>query len=113
MWQALAEDRSVPVARVGRVASSFWAAEQGELTAPYAEKYLGLLHTLDRGGMIPAMVYTRRLFPLFGIETGYLARAEQAATTAAPVVRKSLVERADEVRRMLAARSAGAGAGHR
>ena len=56
--------------------------------------------------MIPAMVYTRRLFPLLGIDEGYLSRAGEVAAAAAPVVRRSLVERADEVRRMLVARSA-------
>jgi aminopeptidase N len=52
------------------------------------------------------MVHTRRLFPLFAIGPEYLDRAVDAAEAAAPVVRKTLVERADEVRRMLAARSA-------
>lgn len=50
------------------------------------------------------MTFTHRLFPLFGIDDSFFARAERAAEGAAPVVRKTLAERGDEVRRMLRSR---------
>jgi aminopeptidase N len=102
-WEALTS-REVPVGAVGRVSASFWHPGSDELVAPYAEKYLDLLPGLHRGGMIPAMTYTTRLFPLFGIDEEYLARAEKAGEQAAPVVAKEVRERADVVRRMLRSR---------
>jgi aminopeptidase N len=54
--------------------------------------------------MIPAMVYTARLFPLVGVDVADVDRIEEAASSAAPVVRKQVAERADLVRRMLRAR---------
>jgi hypothetical protein len=46
---------------------------------------------------------------LFGIDEQFLGRVERAAESAAPVVRKTVAEQADEVRRMLRARAAVAG----
>jgi len=105
VWQELAVDRSVPVGSIASVAAAFWRPGQDELLAPYAERYLELLPGFHRGGMIPAMRYTGRLFPLFGIEESFLDRAERAAETTAPVVGKTLRERADLIRRMLRSRS--------
>jgi aminopeptidase N len=105
VWQAIAVDRSVPISSVGQVAAAFWSPGHVELLKPYAERYLTLLPTLHAGGMSPALVNTGRLFPLFGIDTDYFARAQEEASSAVPVVRKRLLERTDEVRRMLVARS--------
>jgi aminopeptidase N len=104
-WETAVVGRKVPIGTFGQVAMAFARPGQEHVTAPYAEAYLDLLPRLDEGGMIPAMVYTNRLFPLFGIGTDYLDRAASAAASAAPVVRKSLAERSDEVRRMLAVRA--------
>ncbi len=105
VWQALAVDRSVPISSVGQVATAFWAPSHVELLKPYADRYLTLLPNLNAGGMIPALVNTGRLFPLFGIDAEYFARAQEEAASAGPVVRKRLQERSYEVRRMLVARS--------
>ncbi len=105
VWQTLTVDRSVPISSVGQVATAFWTPNQVELLEPYADRYLELVPHLHAGGMIPAMVYAGRLFPPFGVDADFIARALQAAESAAPVVRKRLTERADEVRRMLVARS--------
>jgi len=104
-WETAVVGRKVPIGAFGLVSTGFWRPGQEDVTAPYAQKYLDLLPRLDEGGMIPAMVYTARLFPLFGIDTDYIDRAAQAASSAAPVVRKTLAEQSDEVRRMLAARA--------
>jgi aminopeptidase N len=104
VWQTVVGDRKVPVSDVGAVMSAFWRPGQSEVLAPYADKYLSLLSDLDHGGMIPAMVYTKRLFPVFGVGPEFVDRAVGAADKAAPVVRKSLVEHADIVGRMLRAR---------
>jgi aminopeptidase N len=105
IWQLLV-DRAVPISASGLVAAAFWCPGQDDLLAPYAERYLELLPDLHHGGMIPAMVYTARLFPMFAIDEAFLVRAQAAAQQAAPVVRQTLLERSDKVRRMLRARAA-------
>jgi aminopeptidase N len=104
VWQTLL-GRTVPVGSVGKVAAAFWRPDQAEVLQPFAERYVEALPRFHEGGMIPAMVYSVRLFPLVGIEGADVDRIEQAAADAAPVVRKEVVERADLVRRMLRARS--------
>ena len=103
-WRWIARCRS---ARSNQVSAAFWRPGQDDLLAPYADRYLDLLPDLQRGGMIPAMVFTSRLFPLFAIDRSYLDRLTAAAENAAPVVRKTLLERADMVRRMLRSRGGG------
>ncbi|MFF8387790.1 aminopeptidase N [Streptomyces kanasensis] len=107
-WRVLVTERAVPVAWVGRVAAAFWRPGQDTVLAPYADRYLELIPDLDRGGMTPAMAYTGRLLPRYTIDGGYLDEALARAVGAAPVVRKTLTEQADVVRRMLRSRSAGA-----
>ena len=88
------------------MARALWRPSHAELLVPFAESYLDNLPTLDRGGMIPAMVFTHWLLPTFGVDEAFLDRAQQVADAgAAPVVRKGLVERGDELRRMLRARA--------
>jgi aminopeptidase N len=103
-WQAMAVDRAVPIGSMNQVGAAFWRPGQDDVLAPYAQRYLDLLPELQRGGMIPAMVYTSRLFPLFGVDAEFLSRATAAAESAAPVVRASLLEQADRVERMLRSR---------
>jgi aminopeptidase N len=54
--------------------------------------------------MVPAMVYSGRLIPRFGATADFPARAEKAVLDAAPVVRQTVLEHADELRRVLRAR---------
>lgn len=94
----------MPIGSVHLVATAFWSAGQDDLLAPYVEKYLALVPDLDIGGMLPGMVYAKRLFPMFGVEAAFLERAEGVAAQATPVVRASVLERADQLRRMLRSR---------
>ncbi|GLY30688.1 aminopeptidase N [Kineosporia sp. NBRC 101731] len=105
VWQALV-DRSVPLPAIAAVSSAFWRPGQEAVLAGYSERYLALLPTLHRGGMIPALHLSRDLFPVFGIDEAYVARVTEAAAAGdvAPVVAKTLAERADEVARMLRTR---------
>ncbi|MGW1800106.1 aminopeptidase N [Streptomyces sp. NPDC001984] len=105
VWQKLAVDRAVPVDSVGQVAAAFWRPAQDALLAPYTQRYLDSVPHLHRGGMIPAMVFASRLFPLHAIDPTYIEKAQQASHEAAPVVRNTLLERSDEVRRMLHSRT--------
>jgi len=107
VWQQLTVDRAVPVNSVGLVAAAFWRPGQDALLAPYAERYLESIPKLHQGGMLLAMSYTHRLFPLHAIDPAYIERAQEASREAVPVVRTTLLERSDEVSRMLRARAGG------
>jgi aminopeptidase N len=104
IWQALL-GRTVPVGSVGKVATAFWRPGQAEVLAPFAERYVEAMPRFHEGGMIPAMVYSGQLFPLYGVDAAGVDRIEQAAEKAVPVVRKEVAERADRVRRMLRTRA--------
>ncbi len=105
VWRALV-DREVPIAATWVVTSAFWRPGQDELLAEYADKYVELLPSLQRGGMIPQLYYSLQLFPVFAIDEAYLARVGEAAAAddVTPVVRKTVAERSDEISRMLRSR---------
>ncbi|MET0837441.1 MAG: aminopeptidase N [Marmoricola sp.] len=105
VWHALTVERNVPISSVGGVTSAFWSPGHVELLKPYPDRYLELIPDLNTGGMIIAMVNAGRLFPPVGIDGDFMDRAQEVAASAAPVVRGRMRERADEVRRMLVARS--------
>ncbi|NUQ99861.1 MAG: aminopeptidase N [Streptomyces sp.] len=105
VWQKLVVDRTVPVSGVGQVAAAFWRPAQDDLLSPYTQRYLEVIPQLHHGGMIPAMGFTSHLFPPHAIDSGYIETAQQISADAAPVVRNTLLERSDTVRRMLHSRS--------
>ncbi len=105
VWEVLTVDRNVPISSVGSVTAAFWSPGHADLLQGYPDRYLELIPGLNAGGMIIAMVNAGRLFPPIGIDDDFLTRADEVAGSAAPVVRGRMRERADEVRRMLVARS--------
>ncbi len=105
VWAVSVVDRKVPVSSVRTIGAAFWRRSQATLLAPYAERYLDGLDRFDEGGMIPGMVYTSAFLPLVGVDEDFLALAAGRAESAAPVVRKTLAERSDQLRRMLRSRS--------
>jgi aminopeptidase N len=107
VWHILATERTVPTASVYALAMQFWSAGQDDLLKPYAEEFLNLIPTLHRGDGEPAKAYTRALFPIVGVDETIVTRAETLATTALPVVRTTLLDRADRVKRMLRSRGRG------
>ncbi len=104
VWQRLVTERAVPLGSVHAVTTAFWSAGQDELLKPYVEAYLALVPGIHEGGMMPAMSYTKLLFPLFGITASYVDTAKSLVADAVPVVRAGLLERADLVTRMLRSR---------
>jgi aminopeptidase N len=104
-WRAMADDREVPIGLLYGVSQAFWRPGQDAVLAPYGDRFLALLGDLDRRGMISAMHYTSRLFPQYAIDASYVDRAERASEGSVPVVRKSLLGRADLMRRVLRSRS--------
>ena len=107
-WQAAMVDRTVPVGSLAELAAAFWQPAQYDVLAPFASRYAELLPELSRAGMLTAMTTSAAMFPVVGIDSAGLAVALEAARRAdvSPLVRRTVEERADQVRRMLAARAA-------
>ena len=104
-WAA-ARGTRVPLSGMRALREAFWQSSQADLLAPYAERYLTALPEFGGHGMIPTMVLAATLFPMFGVDAAYVDRLERVAAGADvdPVARQIVVERSDELRRMLAAR---------
>ena len=107
-WRAVL-DRTVPIAGVSTVTDAFWRPGQEALLDPFAERYLQALPDVAHGGMIPAMVYSNRLFPLFGAPPGFADRVQEHAASLSPVVAKNACEKADLLRRLERTRTLSAG----
>ncbi len=103
-WERMVEEQGADLATVARVLESFWRPGQGDLLQPYGERYLQDMPTFARAGMMRAMNLSAAALPMFGIDEDYLDRVVQRAENTEPVVRKTVVERADTCRRMLRAR---------
>ncbi|WP_433009552.1 aminopeptidase N [Kribbella sp. CA-294648] len=104
VWQRVAVDRAVPLGTVHQVMAAFWSPGQDELLRPFAAAYLELVPNIAEGGMMPAMTYSKLLFPLFGVDEAVVEKAKALVEDAEPVVRAGVLERADLVHRMLRAR---------
>jgi aminopeptidase N len=106
-WDALLAGDRVPLGSAGDVARALWQRTQAEVLSPFVERYVSALGEMGSGGMIPAMVASAALFPTVGVDAARLSAIEEAAAApdVNPIVRRTVVERGDELRRMLAARS--------
>jgi aminopeptidase N len=105
-WQALVDDQRVPMGAVHVVSGAFWQASQAELLAPFAERYLDVLPKISRAGMIQAIAVAQSMFPWYGVDSTFVDRAVAAASDDAlsPIVSARVLEGADQLRRILAAR---------
>ncbi len=105
-WRAAVEERRVPIGSLFSLAASFWQPAQGEVLQPFAEQYLAALPELGSAGMIPAMATAAAMFPLVGVDGGFVDRVVAAAKSdqVSPVVARRVLERADQLQRMLTAR---------
>jgi aminopeptidase N len=105
-WRAIMTDHSVPIGSIAELASAFWQPGQPDTVAPFAERYLDALPDLGSAGMISAMVRAQAMFPMFGVGREFVDRVVAATQTAgfSPVVRGRVLDRADQLERMLRAR---------
>jgi aminopeptidase N len=92
---------------LGQVRRAFWRRSQGDILAPYAERYLEALPTLHLTGMIPALSMSNALYPRAGVDAAFAERAVAAAggEGVSPVVSKTVVEQTDRLNRMLKTRA--------
>ena len=70
-WKTIVEDHKVPMGSLGNIRRAFWRRSQGEILAPYADRYLELLPTLHLAGMIPALSMSSALYPRAGVDATF------------------------------------------
>jgi aminopeptidase N len=105
-WEAVLSGTTVPLGSSYEIAQAFWQRSQPEVLAPFGPRFLEGLAQMGSGGMIPAMVASGVLFPRVGVDAPFLDRLVTAveASGVNPIVAHTVIERGDELRRMLAAR---------
>jgi len=110
VWRAVIDEPSVPVAAFGAVGQAFWRPGQGSVLAPYPRRFLDALPEIGQRGMIFGFAAAGSLFPLTGVDEEYLDELDDRlrSGTLAPVVTNRTIERAYEVRLMIASRAHGA-----
>jgi aminopeptidase N len=105
-WRTIMEERKIPMGSLADVGRAFWQPSQGDLLRPYTDRYIEALSALNNVAMIPAMATASAMFPVVGTDDKFLERVEKATTAdLSPVVVRSVMNRADELGRMHAARS--------
>ena len=109
-WDAVLTDPTrLGFPGVRAVAHAVWVAGQEPAVAGLPDEFLAALPGLARFGSKYAGFITVTLFPVVGVDAAYLDRLLDAAARpdVLDVVRNRVRERADVVRRMLAARAIG------
>ncbi len=106
-WQAVIDQRKVPIGSLAELSSAFWQPSQADLLAPYADRYLAALPGLGSAGMIVAMSTAFAMFPLDGVGADFIDEVVSIAASpdVSPVVERRVLERADQLSRMLRARA--------
>ncbi len=106
-WKAITESRRVPRGALASIGRAFWRRSQGEILAPYADRYLHALPTLHLGGMISALGLSSTLYPKAGVGADFAEKAVAAAKGAgvSPPVAKTVIEQTDRLNRMVTARA--------
>jgi aminopeptidase N len=109
VWRAVIDEQSVPIAAFGAVGQAFWRPSQSSVLAPYPRRFVDALPEIGQRGMIFGLSATGNMFPMTSIDEDYLDRLDDRlrSGTLAPVVANRGIERAYEVRRMIASRARG------
>jgi aminopeptidase N len=105
-WDAVLSGTKVPLGSSYEIGQAFWQRSQVDVLAPFAPRFVEALDEMGAGGMIPAMVASGVLFPRVGVDASFLDELVRAveAPGVNPIVAHTVIERGDELRRMLAAR---------
>ncbi|MGZ6804559.1 MAG: ERAP1-like C-terminal domain-containing protein, partial [Nocardioidaceae bacterium] len=107
VWRAVFEDRTVPSDQVFEIAQAFWRPGQEDLVRPYFARFLAMSTGLA-GGNLLITVMVRAFFPGAVGDEAFLAEVQRVADDegTSPTVRLNLLERADNLARMVRARRA-------
>jgi aminopeptidase N len=106
VWRTVLEAESVS-SFAAQVGEAFWQPGQDEVLRPFAERYLALLPALGGRNLVVQLSVPNWFFPVVGVDEDYRRRLVDAANAGdvSPPVRRSVLERADVLERMLRARS--------
>ncbi len=105
-WTAIMDERKIPYGSLFQVVGAFWRPSQADILSSYPDRYLRALPDLQNSGMLPAMALSAAMFPTVGSDESFVDEAMAAARGegVVPVVRNNVIERADQLQRMLRAR---------
>jgi aminopeptidase N len=105
-WRLAVEECAVPSPALPELAAAFWQPHQEDLLRPYPGRYLEALPGISAMGFLAAYALTGLFFPVYAVDGDYPDRVEQTAAGGglAAVVAREVRERADVLRRVLAAR---------
>jgi aminopeptidase N len=105
-WKTIVVDHKVPLGSLGTIRRAFWRRSQGDILAPYGDRFLEILPTLHLAGMIPALSMSNALYPRAGVGAAFAEKAVAAARAeeVSPAVSKIVVENTDRLNRMLKTR---------
>ncbi|WP_157756782.1 aminopeptidase N [Plantactinospora sp. KBS50] len=95
---------ALPLPMLPAVGQAFWDPGQGDLLAPFADRFLDELPTLG-GGMTTVMVTIGSLFPTHGVDRDFPARVEAAADRLPPLAAARVLDRSHVLGQMLRARA--------
>lgn len=109
-WRLVMTDRSASNRILTAAAGGFWQPEQPDLTAPYVRRYFTEIGAT--AGWRPQQLLaaaTAAAYPRYSVETGTLdlARAQLSRPGLHPIIRRSILDATDELRRAVAARGRG------
>ena len=106
VWRTVLEAETVS-SFAAQVGDAFWQPGQDEILRPFAERYLALLPTLGERNLVVQLSVPNWFFPVVGIDEEYRHRLVDVANRdeVSPPVRRSVLERADVLERMLRARA--------
>ncbi|GAC1444699.1 MAG: aminopeptidase N [Mycobacteriales bacterium] len=105
-WEAVMSGTKVPLGGGWVIGRAFWQRSQADVLTSFGPRYVEGLAQMGAGGMIPAMFASAVLFPRVGVDAAFLDELDRAAQAPEvhPIVAHTVMERGDELRRMLAAR---------
>jgi aminopeptidase N len=106
VWRTVLEAESVS-SFAAAVGEAFWQPGQEDLLRPFAERYLELLPRLGGRGLVVQITVPNWFFPVFGVDEEFRRGLVDAARRdgVSPPVRRTVLERADVLERMLRARA--------
>jgi aminopeptidase N len=111
VWEAVVHKLEVPMGMVREVATAFWRPGQDELLAPFAGRFREAMPSMGDAGWIAGMSISASMFPTYAVDSAFVDAVTASANAAgvSPVVRKTVLEKTDQLRRMLVSRAAATG----
>jgi aminopeptidase N len=109
-WRLIVDDDTASNRILESTATGFWQPWQGELTRPYLARYFDEMPTMAaRRSQLMVYLAAWRAFPRYAVEPETVEACERliAAPDCHPVLRRCVIDLADDMRRALAARRHG------